>query len=217
MVDGYSICFNEWALDKDIKSELGLLLIISSLTAEKGYCFASNKYLANLFEIDEVSVSRKISKLEKKKYINLEYEKRGNQIINRKIRLTKMLTDGLQKSQPTDNKNVNGLLYNNITNVNNISNNIYSTSKAEQKHKYGEFKNVLLTDVELQKLNKDFGEEKTQRAIKYLDEAIEMKGYKYKSHYLAMRKWVFEALDKNIVKGKNSDLSNAINRLSKYE
>ena len=31
MDQGYSICLNIWALDKDIKSELGLLLIISSL------------------------------------------------------------------------------------------------------------------------------------------------------------------------------------------
>ena len=40
MENGYSICFNEWALDQTIKNELGLLLIISSLSAEKGYCYA---------------------------------------------------------------------------------------------------------------------------------------------------------------------------------
>ena len=62
MKDGYSICLNEWALDKDIKNELGLLLIISSLCSEKGYCFASNNYLAQLFNITEISVSRKIKK-----------------------------------------------------------------------------------------------------------------------------------------------------------
>ena len=27
--NGYAICFNEWSLDKSIKNELGLLLIIS--------------------------------------------------------------------------------------------------------------------------------------------------------------------------------------------
>lgn len=41
-------------------------MIISSLTASKGYCWASNKYLAKLFEIDEVSVSRKLKILKKK-------------------------------------------------------------------------------------------------------------------------------------------------------
>lgn len=117
MEDGYSICFNKWALDKEIKNELGLLLIISSLTAEKGYCYASNSYLAKLFQIDEVSVSRKIKKLERKKYITIEYEKRGAEVTRRYIRLTKMLTDRYQKCKSTINKNVK---------ENNISNNIIS-------------------------------------------------------------------------------------------
>ena len=47
MNNGYSVCFNEWALDKEIKDELGLLLIISSLCAEKGYCWATNEFFAN--------------------------------------------------------------------------------------------------------------------------------------------------------------------------
>lgn len=63
MQEGYSICFNEWALDKEIKNELGLLLIISSLCAEKGYCFASNKYLSQLFDVPEQTISRKIKLL----------------------------------------------------------------------------------------------------------------------------------------------------------
>jgi len=64
------------------------------------------------------------------------------------------------------------------------------------KHKYGEFKNILLTDQELEKLNTEYTEETTLEAIKYLSESIEMKGYKYKSHYLAMKKWVFDAIKK---------------------
>ena len=117
MLHGYSICFNEWALNKDIKSELGLLLIISSLTAEKGYCYASNNYLAKLFNIDEVSISRKLSKLVSKGYINIDYKRRGAEVVNREIRLTKMLTDDLQKNQSTINKNVkdNNISSNNIS------------------------------------------------------------------------------------------------------
>lgn len=117
MLQGYSICFNEWALNKDIKSELGLLLIISSLTAEKGYCYASNNYLAKLFSIDEVSISRKLSKLVSKGYINIDYKRRGAEVVNREIRLTKMLTDDLQKNQSTINKNVkdNNISSNNIS------------------------------------------------------------------------------------------------------
>ena len=105
MNKGYSICFNEWALDKEIKNELGLLLIISSLCAEKGYCYASNKFLANIFNTNEITISRKIKLLENKHYISIEYEKRGCQVTSRRIRLTKMLIDDYQNCESTINNN----------------------------------------------------------------------------------------------------------------
>ena len=67
-------------------------------------------------------------------------------------------------------------------------------SKKPEKHIHGEYKHVRLTDEELQKLETEFGAVETQEAITYLDEYIEMKGAKYKSHYLALRKWVFDAV-----------------------
>lgn len=66
--------------------------------------------------------------------------------------------------------------------------------KNNIKHKYGEYKHILLTDEEYNKLVMEYSECNTIKAIEYLDEAIEMKGYKYKSHYLALRKWVFDAI-----------------------
>lgn len=124
MQEGYSICFNEWALDKEIKNELGLLLIISSLCAEKGYCFASNKYLSQLFDVPEQTISRKIKLLENKKYITIEYKKRGCEIIERNIRLTKLLSDDKQKCVSTINK----IVKDNNININNTSNNIKEKS-----------------------------------------------------------------------------------------
>jgi hypothetical protein len=74
---------------------------------------------------------------------------------------------------------------------------VVSVSKKKAvKHKYGEYNHVLLTDAEYEKLCKDFGEVVAKKAITYLDEAIEMKGYKYKSHNLAIRKWVIDAVKK---------------------
>jgi 5-methylcytosine-specific restriction endonuclease McrA len=61
--------------------------------------------------------------------------------------------------------------------------------KKPVKHKYGEYKNVLLTDDEKQKLKDKFGTAKAKALVKELDEGIELKGYKYKSHYLAILKW----------------------------
>lgn len=117
MENGYSYCSNIWALDKDIKNELGLLLIISSLCAERGYCFASNKYLADLFQTNETLISRKLKKLEDKNYIQMEYEKQGTQVINRYIRLSKTITGHYLKSKPSVIENDKEK----ITSINNIS------------------------------------------------------------------------------------------------
>lgn len=114
-----------------------------------------------------------------------------------------------EKEQLTLNENgkyilgippVDLVLSNSISNSNSIYNynkedkSLREEENKKQKHKYGEYKHILLTDEELEKLNTEFGEEETQKAITYLDEYIEMKGAKYKSHYMAMRKWVFSAV-----------------------
>lgn len=141
MNNGYALCFNEWALDPDIKNDLRLLVIISSLTAEKGYCFASNSYFAELFDTTEETISRKIKNLENKNYITIEYEKRGTQVISRKIRLTKISTDDYQKYQWTVDKNIKD---------NNTSNNNTSINKKEiykerfKKPSYEEVKEYCL-------------------------------------------------------------------------
>lgn len=62
------------------------------------------------------------------------------------------------------------------------------TSKEKVKHYYGEFKHVLITDEELEKLKEDFPRDYKQM-IKNLDEYLEIKNVSYKNHYLVMRKW----------------------------
>ena len=76
---------------------------------------------------------------------------------------------------------------------------IYKKEKSE-KHKHGEYQNVLLTDEEYNKLHQEYSNAKD--LITYLDEYIEMKGYKAKSHYLAIKKWVVDAEQRNKPKEK---------------
>ena len=68
-----------------------------------------------------------------------------------------------------------------------------SAGTRAQKHKYGSYGHVMLTDEEYSKLTSDFGD-LADPSITFLDEYIEMKGYKCKSHYLAIRKWVVDAV-----------------------
>jgi hypothetical protein len=62
------------------------------------------------------------------------------------------------------------------------------TPTATKKHKYGTYKNVLLTDDEYQKLQARFPND-YEAKIETFSEAMARKGYKYKSHYLAILDW----------------------------
>lgn len=73
----------------------------------------------------------------------------------------------------------------------------------EPKEIFGEYRNVRLTQKEKEKLEQEFGVVKTDKAIRYLDEYIEEKHYKSASHYLALRRWVFNAIDERDSRGRN--------------
>lgn len=77
-----------------------------------------------------------------------------------------------------------------------------NNKKKEPKHKYGEYQNVLLTEKEYYKLIDDFAN--ADELIKFLDEYIEEKGYKSKSHNLAIRRWVVDAVKDKTIKRKDA-------------
>lgn len=191
MENGYAICMNQWALDKEIKNELGLLLIISSLCAEKGYCYASNKYFTELFDIPEENISRKIKKLEEKGYITIEYERVGCQIKKRYIRLTKISIDDCQKYQSTIDENVKE----NITSINITSIN----NKEIKKKAYGKYKRIKLQDQEYTKLVEQYGKEFIDEQIQLLDNYVESNNNKnkYTNFYLVLLKSIKNEWFKN--------------------
>ena len=79
---------------------------------------------------------------------------------------------------------------------------------VQKKTACGEFKNVLLTKNELEKLKSQYPQD-FEAIIDYLSSYIEMKGYKAKSHYLAIQKWVVLAYreqkkrEENLIRGVN--------------
>ena len=102
------------------------------------------------------------------------------------------------------------------TNILNTDNDIYTTSEkkaVETRHKYGEYKHVMLKDSEYEKLADEYGEPMRDECITFLDEYIEMKGYKAKNHYLCIRKWVANAV-KEKQKKQGSSFGNTQSRLS---
>ena len=71
-----------------------------------------------------------------------------------------------------------------------------ATPKKEkpQKESYGSLGNVKLTIDEYNKLLNEYGNDLTHKAIDFLDAYIADKGYKSKSNYMAIRRWVIDAV-----------------------
>ena len=75
-----------------------------------------------------------------------------------------------------------------------------------EKLKRGEYQHVLLTAEEEDKLIEEYGMVFALKAITFLDEYIEETGYKRKSHFLCIKRWVIDAVkekeEKAIKNGK---------------
>ena len=135
--------------------------------------------------IEQGLIDVKVKGIPARRYIKINEEKLLEMFTNKFVR-------NLQTSMQETNKlDVKKLARNNNKEII-IKNNNKDISTT--KHKFGEYQHVLLTDKEYEKLQQDFSN--CDELIKYLDEYIEMKGYKAKSHNLAIRKWVVEAVDK---------------------
>ncbi|WP_051951446.1 helix-turn-helix domain-containing protein [Flavobacterium sp. ASV13] len=122
--------------DQNLKPNAKLLYgEITALCNTSGFCWAGNEYFAKLYKVDQKTVSRWISDLEKGGYISVEVIKKdGNkrklflsgsldQVVTKKSRgsdkkITSLLT---KKSQPSDEK-ITPYIRNNNTSNNTIKN-----------------------------------------------------------------------------------------------
>ena len=185
--------------DKDLVPNAKLLYgEITALCNEKGYCWASNQYFADLYHSSISAVQKWVSALVKKGYINLElvYKEGTKQILQRKLYITpgvniyttshKNLYDPGVKKYMTPGVNI---CVENNKDINNTFNN--KKDVYTHKHKYGEYQRVLLTDKEHTHLLELYGSSLDEH-IKILDEYIETSGKNYKNHSLVLQKWVHD-------------------------
>ena len=114
-------------------------------------------------------------------------------------------TENLQtEKQFTENQTLQNTNDDKVLNEQSTDNNI----PKEKKHKNGTYQNVLLSDTELKKLCDKLGSDKTKAVIDNFSELKEMKGYKYKSDYLAIKNWGIEAYEKKYQTSQNGGYVN---------
>ena len=96
----------------DLKPNAKLLYgEITALQGKEGYCFASNKYFAELYKVTKNTASTWINDLKKKGFVKIQIIKEGGEVIERRI-------STIEKEDTPTNKNQE---YNNTSNNNTIN------------------------------------------------------------------------------------------------
>jgi hypothetical protein len=71
-----------------------------------------------------------------------------------------------------------------------FNNDVASAKQKPTRHKYGQWKHVLLSDEELNKLTDRLGTQRTNEMIERLDNYMESTGKRYKNFYQTILNWV---------------------------
>lgn len=80
-------------------SEKVLFSEITALSNKYGYCSASNKYFAELYNVNKETISRRISKLKSNGFIDVEIEYKDKQIIKRRIYPLSQINRGIAPNE----------------------------------------------------------------------------------------------------------------------
>lgn len=158
------------ALDKII------LMEIDSLDNEDG-CYASNEHLADFCQCSMSKVSKTISKLIECGYIYVDkFDGRKrflrSSLANRDSQPSKIYQSAEQK----------------LPESNIGSNTVIKKENSTTQHRYGEYKNVRLSDEDMAKLREEFPHDWQDR-IERLSAYMASTGKTYKNHLATIRNW----------------------------
>lgn len=168
------------------------------LTSKEGFCFASNGYLAKLYKCSDVSISRHINQLQKCGYISVEIKDNYQRKIYVDM-VNKIDKGDYQNLQGGTSEMIRGFINSdkgvyqnrqdiNISHIDNLKVKNKGKEISKEKHRYGEYKNVLLSDDELAKLKAEFPVDWEER-IERVSEYCASKGKTYKNYLATIRTW----------------------------
>ena len=197
--NGYAVCFNSWLFDERIQNELRLLLLISSLSAKEGYCYASNEYLGEKLGKSKDWASSGVTKLKNLGYVEVELQKFGAVVTNRKIKLVALENAARPRTEnPTSadgksnvrEREIQRPPYNVCARNNNTSQENYKLLKLQANNNPLPPKGVSLPDFIDPNLWQEYLAYKKERREKLSSKGIEMK-------FSEWAKWASEGIDVN--------------------
>lgn len=103
----------------------------------------------------------------------------------------------------TDNNNLNSF---DVSNIDTDKRKNNKNTKVIEKHRYGEYSHVTLTDNEYKRLSDEYGEDATKEAIRKVDEYCQESGKRYRDYNLTIRRWGFDGIKTQKDTSKKSSL-----------
>lgn len=147
--NGFCMIPNVVLYDNELSDKQKLLYwVISSLCAEKWYCWASNEYISELLWVNKWTISKNISELEKKWYINITLDNNCKRYIElnsivENNNLCEKSQGGLWKITRGDSQKSQDININNKDKINIINNNTEQSSDYIKEMSLSLWKSVL--------------------------------------------------------------------------
>lgn len=183
------------------------------ITLKKGQLITSRKSVSEQFNISESKCERVFKLFKNEQMIEQQTCSK-----NRLITIVKW--NDYQSSEQQNEQQVNNKWTTTEQQVDtNNKDKKEKKDKNDNKKSYGTFKNVKLTELEFNKLSLDYPKLNMSDLIQFFDNYIEEKGYKSKSHNLAIRRWVVDAFTKSNIRSNNQSKtgSRALDMLNELE
>ncbi|MBQ9313629.1 MAG: helix-turn-helix domain-containing protein [Clostridia bacterium] len=105
---------SEILFNKDLSDREKILLsIVLSLSRKSNFCYAGNKYISDIFNVTDETISRAFSSLKDKKYIKMNYNNKTTNSRKREIvPIKENIFKNTQNEQDGIDENDNGYLQN---------------------------------------------------------------------------------------------------------
>lgn len=165
---------------------------IASCSLKKGFCWFTNKYVANRYHISERTASRWVNDLKKKEYIIIEMDLNPNskEIAERRIKVNTSISVLAEYMEWYGNRCPRGVVKNGTPPIDtNGAENIKDLNNTCLINLKG-ISNVLLNADEHQSLVKDFGESNVEENIAtYSKWKLKMNAHP-KSDFDSLKKWL---------------------------
>lgn len=193
--------------DKTLNANAKLLYgEITALANEKGYCWASNKYFAELYGVSKETISRWINSLEKKGYVKFElvYQEGTKNIIERRIYIHGVPIDKnegryRQKDQEPIDENVKTPIDKNVKDNNTVFNNTFNIKYNRFFETYNKQNIIIhktLTSKMKQAINRSLKKDDEDTIIKAIErygQAFRDKNYQFCNYKMTLDKFLTQS------------------------